>query len=82
MLFRSLVHDIYAAVNPGPTQYIDDASLPVGSIVQEQFPLIGYKVRTYKDTTQNGNVINHELISNDSYQVKAEVIRVGTKKEH
>ncbi|MCB2307461.1 VanW family protein [Clostridium estertheticum] len=76
----TLVNDIYAAVQPGPTQYIDDATLPVGSIVQEQFPLIGYKVRTYKNTIQNGNVINHELISNDSYQLKAEVIRVGIKK--
>ncbi|MBU3215873.1 VanW family protein [Clostridium estertheticum] len=76
----TLVNDIYAAVQPGPTQYIDDATLPVGSIVQEQFPLVGYKVRTYKNTIQNGNVINHELISNDSYQLKAEVIRVGIKK--
>lgn len=76
----TLVNDIYAAVNPGPTEYIDDASIPVGSIVQDQFPLVGYKVRTYKDTIQNGNVIKHELISNDSYQVKAEVIRVGIKK--
>ncbi|MBU3161324.1 VanW family protein [Clostridium frigoris] len=76
----NLVNDIYDAVQPGPTQYIDDATLPVGSISQEQFPLIGYKVRTYKDTIQNGNVINHELISNDSYQLKDEVIRIGTKK--
>lgn len=76
----NLVNDIYDAVNPGPTEYIDDPSLPIGNMVQEQFPLIGYKVRTFKDTIQNGNVISHELISNDHYQVKAEVIRIGIKK--
>jgi len=76
----NLVHDIYDSVQPGPTQYIDDPTLPVGSVIQEQFPLIGYKVRTFKDTIQNGKVINHELISNDIYPVKAEVIRIGIKK--
>ncbi|MGH4052903.1 MAG: VanW family protein [Clostridium sp.] len=74
------VNDVYEAVQPGPTKYIDDPSLLVGQIVQDQFPLVGYKVRSYLDTIENGNVIKHELISNDKYTLKAEVIRLGTKK--
>jgi len=76
----NLVNEVYDTVQPGPTKYIDDPSLPIGSIVQDQFPLVGYNVRTYKNTIQNGNVINHELLTTDHYQVKAEVIRIGTKK--
>lgn len=76
----NLVNDIYEAVPPGPTQYIDDPTLPIGTSIQDQFPLIGYKVRTYKDTIQDGIVINHQLVSDDDYQIKAEVIRLGTKK--
>jgi len=74
------VNDVYEAVQPGPTKYIDDPSLLVGQIVQDQFPLVGYKVRSYIDTIENGKVINHELIANDKYTLKAEVIRLGTKK--
>jgi len=76
----NLVNEVYDSVQPGPTRYIDDPSLPAGSIVQEQPPLVGYKVRTFKDTIQNGNVISHQLLTTDHYQVKAEVIRIGTKK--
>jgi len=75
----NLVNEIYAAVKPGPTQYINDPTLLVGQNVQEQFPLVGYKVRVYKDTIQNGQVIEHLLISDDSYKVVAQIIRKGTK---
>ena len=75
----NLVNDIYEAVQPGPTQYIDDPTLLVGTSIQDQLPLVGYKVRTFKDTIQDGIVINHMLVSNDDYEIKAEVIRQGTK---
>ncbi|MBU3181933.1 VanW family protein [Clostridium psychrophilum] len=76
----TLVNDVYNTIKPGPVQYINDSTLPVGKNVVDQFPLTGYSVRTFKDTIQNSNVISHELISNDHYQVKAEVIKKGTKK--
>ncbi|MGV8981924.1 VanW family protein [Clostridium sp.] len=76
----NLVNDIYEAVPPGPTEYIDDPTLPIGTSIQDQFPLVGYKVRTFKDTIEDGVVINHQLVSDDGYQIKAEVIRLGTKK--
>ena len=76
----AFVNEVYKTVKPGATKYINDTTLPVGSIVVDQFPLTGYSVRTYKDTIQNSNVISHELISNDHYPVKAEVIKKGTKK--
>jgi len=75
----NLVNDIYASVQPGPATYIKDPTLFVGETIQEQFPLVGYKVRSFKDTIQNGKVIEHKQISDDHYQLKAEVIRVGTK---
>ena len=75
----NLVSEVYESVNPGPTQYIEDNTLPVGNNIEEQFPLIGYKVRTYEDTIQNGKVIDHQLISDDHYKVVAAVIRKGTK---
>jgi vancomycin resistance protein YoaR len=73
----NLVNDIYDAVEPGPTEYIEDNTLSIGETVQVQFPLIGYKVRTFIDTIQNGVVVNHQLISDDHYQIKAEVVRIG-----
>ena len=76
----TLVNEVYNTIKPGPVQYINDSTLPVGKNVVDQFPLTGYSVRTFKDTIQNSNVISHELISNDHYQVKAEVIKRGTKK--
>jgi vancomycin resistance protein YoaR len=76
----NLVNDIYESMSPGPTQYIEDNTMLIGQTIQEQFPLIGYKVRVYKDTIQNGMVIEHELISDDHYKKVAEVIRIGTKK--
>ena len=76
----NFVNDVYEAVEPGPTKYIEDNTLLIGETIQDQFPLTGYKVRTYKDTIQNGKVIEHQLISDDSYKMVAEVIRKGTKK--
>lgn len=76
----NLVNEIYEAVKPGPTKYIDDPTLLLGDTIQEQFPLIGYKVRVFKDTIQDSKVIEHQLISDDHYKVEPEVIRRGTKK--
>ena len=76
----NMVNDIYETTIPGPATYIDDNTLLVGQDVQDQFPLIGYKVKTYKDTIQNGRVTEHLLISDDTYKMVAEVIKRGTKK--
>ena len=75
----NLVNDVYEAVQPGPAKYIDDPTLFIGEAIQDQFPLIGYKVRVFKDTIENGKVVEHQLISDDHYKVVAEVIRKGTK---
>ena len=75
----NLVNEIYETVQPGPTKYIYDPTLLVGETIQEQFPLIGYKVRVYKNTIENGKVIEHQQISDDQYKVKDEVIRKGGK---
>jgi len=75
----NFVNEVYAAVDPGPTKYIDDPKLFVGENIQEQFRLIGYKVRAYKDTIQNGKVIEHLLLSDDHYKLMPEEIRRGTK---
>jgi vancomycin resistance protein YoaR len=75
----NMVHDVYETTQPGPVKYIDDPTLPVGQEVQDQFPLTGYKVKVYKDTIENGKVIDHTLLSDDRYPMVAEVIKKGTK---
>lgn len=76
----NMVNDIYETTIPGPATYIDDITLPIGQVVQDQFPLTGYKVKTYKDTIENNIVTEHQLISDDTYKMVAEVIKRGTKK--
>lgn len=76
----NLVNEVYEAVKPGPTRYIKDHNLPIGQTVKKQAPLVGYKVRAYEDTIQNGVVIEHKLISDDHYKVMTGVFIVGTKK--
>lgn len=76
----NLVNQIYAAVQPGPTKYINDPTLPLNEIVKVQSPMIGYKVKAFKDTIQNGKIIKHQLISDDHYKVMNGVLRIGIKK--
>ena len=74
-----LVNEIYATIEPG-VKYIDDPTLPIGQTVQDQFPSTGIKAKAYKDTYENGKLIEHKQISDDFYKPVDEVIRRGTKK--
>lgn len=61
-------------------KYIDDPKRNEGETEVVKKASTGYKVKTYRKTFENGNLINTELISSDSYKVvNGEIIR-GTKK--
>lgn len=62
---------------PYTTQYVPDATLLPGQQVVSQAGHAGYKVTTYKETRQNGNVISRELLSNDTYTPMRAIVRVG-----
>lgn len=65
---------------PSTTQTVQDASLPEGQQQVVQKAYTGYKVRVYKNTYENGKLIDKELISNDFYRPVNGLIKVGTKK--
>lgn len=72
-------NDVYATVQAG-TKYIDDPTMPVGQTEVVQKPYTGYKVKVYKKTIENGNVVSQELVSDDYYRPVDGVIKRGTKK--
>jgi len=74
-----LVSETYDIIQPD-TKYIEDPNLYEGETVLDQPPSIGYKVRVYKKTYENGKLIGQELISNETYKKVDEVIKKGTKK--
>ena len=74
-----LVNEIYDTIEPG-IKYIDDPTLSIGETVQDQFPSPGIKARSYKDTYENGKLIEHKQISDDFYKPVDEVIRRGIKR--
>lgn len=74
-----LISETYDITQP-ETKYIDDPTLYEGETVVDQPPSIGYKVKVYKRTYENGKLINTELISNETYKKVDEVIKKGTKK--
>ncbi len=59
------------------TQTIPDPSLPAGQQVVKQSGHAGYKVTTYIERTCDGET-KREVLSNDTYQPMATIIRVGT----
>lgn len=65
---------------PSTTQTVQDASLTEGQQQVVQKPYTGYKVKVYKNTYENGKLVDKELISNDFYRPVNGVIKVGTKK--
>ena len=73
-----LVNEVYDTMEPG-VKYIDDPTLTIGENVQDQFPSVGIKAKSYKDTYENGKLIEHKQISDDFYRPVDEVIRRGTK---
>ena len=60
------------------TQYVQDASLPVGEQKVVQEGSNGRKVEAYKVTKLNGEVISRTLLSKDTYNAMAKIVHVGT----
>ena len=59
------------------TQTVPDPSLPAGQQVVKQSGHAGYKVVTYIEKTC-GEEHTRDVLSNDTYQPMATIIRVGT----
>lgn len=64
---------------PDGTVTKNDPELEEGTIVTRD-PLPGYRVRTYRIVTLNGQVVRHELVGRSLYRPVARTIKIGTKK--
>lgn len=60
------------------TQYVQDASLPVGQQKVVQEGSNGRKVEAYKITRLNGEIVSTTLLSKDTYNAMKRIIHVGT----
>jgi len=60
---------------------VDDATLPQGQTQVEKSPVVGYKVRSYQVTYQNGAEISRETVATDIYKKVDGVVKRGTKQE-
>ncbi len=65
-------------VLPFKEQEIMDATLPVGTSKITTTGHKGYRVKSYRVTTENGEVVERKLIATDTYSPVAQVKRVGT----
>lgn len=65
---------------PYNTEYKDDNTLPEGKEVVEQAGTNGIRSEAYKILKKDGKVISKTLLSRDTYNTKARIIRRGTKK--
>jgi len=72
-------NEIYETIQPNIKE-IPDPNLANGEIVIEQQPYVGYKVKVYRKTIENGAVINTEVISDDFYRPVDAIKKIGTKK--
>lgn len=70
--------EVYSKTEP-KVEYINDATMNVGTEVIEQQPVTGYKVRVYLKTIKDGKVIETKQISNDTYKTVNKIVRRGTK---
>ena len=59
------------------TQYVQDASLPVGQQKVIQAENNGRKVEAYKVTKLNGQVVSTTLLSRDTYNAMKRIVHVG-----
>ena len=59
------------------TQYVQDASLPVGQQKVIQAGSNGRKVEAYKVTKLNGQVVSTTLLSRDTYNAMKRIVHVG-----
>jgi len=75
-----LVAETIETIQPIVTT-VDDATLPQGQTQLEKSPVVGYKVRSYQVTYQNGVEINREVVATDTYNKVDGVVKRGTKQE-
>lgn len=59
------------------TQYVQDASLPVGQQKVIQAGNNGRKVEAYKVTKLNGQVVSTTLLSRDTYNAMKRIVHIG-----
>lgn len=68
----------WGAAPPPPTIYIDDPTLPVGKVIQDEHAISGLKTAFDWKVTRNGETI-HQQTFTSSYVPWAAVYRKGTK---
>lgn len=73
-----MVTDVYEEIQPS-IKYIDDPNLDVGKTQVIKKGSLGYKVKVYRKTFENSNLVNAETISNDYYMPVNEEVAIGTK---
>lgn len=64
---------------PFTTQYVEDASLPLGTEQVKQKGSNGIKTETYITKMLNGKVVSTELLSRDTYNAMTRIVLKGTK---
>lgn len=64
---------------PYKTEYQETAEEKIGTETIIQNGRNGYKCETYKITKLNGEILTKSIISTDSYNVRNEIIKIGTK---
>lgn len=75
-----LVNEVYATMQP-EVKYVDDPNMDEGVTETVQPASIGYKVKVYKNTYENGKLIAHDLITNETYNKVDGVVKRGTRKK-
>lgn len=65
------------SVLPYAVKEIVDESLTTGQRIVTQSGKKGYKVRSYRVTKENGEVVKEDLIGTDTYSPVAEIVKVG-----
>lgn len=71
--------ELYATIEP-KMNYVNDPTLPAGSVEVVKSPHTGYKVKTYKSIYENGKLVSKDLVSNDYYIAVNGLTKRGTKK--
>lgn len=64
---------------PNGTRTKRDPQLAEGKVVERK-PLPGYRAKTYRVVTVNGEVVRRELIGSSVYPAVARTIKIGTKR--
>lgn len=75
-----LVNEVYDTMQP-EVKYVDDANMDEGVTETVQPASIGYKVKVYKNTYENGKLISHDLITNETYNKVDGIVKRGTRKK-